>query len=68
LFKRYYLYQFTTLAEKGILLAKFHLVQKRNRSIQEELNQYLAVTPSDIIGIANRYFTEERVILNIRIK
>jgi zinc protease len=68
LFKRDYLDQFTTLAEKGILLAKFHLVQKRNRSIQEELNQYLAITPSDIIGIANRYFTEERVILNIRIK
>jgi predicted Zn-dependent peptidase len=68
MFKRDYLNQFTTLADKGITLAKFHMLRKRNGSLLEELNKYLAVTPSEIIGIANRYFTEDRVILNIKIK
>jgi len=68
LFRRDYLDQFTTLTDKGIFLAKFHLLQKKNTSFQEEFKKYLAVTPSDIIGITNRYFNEDRVILNIKIK
>jgi zinc protease len=68
MFKRDYLDQFTTLAEKGIFLVKFHLSRKKNESFMEELNKFLAVSPSDIIGIVNRYFTEDRVILNVKIK
>ncbi|NOR12396.1 MAG: peptidase M16 [Candidatus Aminicenantes bacterium] len=68
MFKRDYLDQFTTLADKGIFLVKFHLSRKKNSNFLEELKKYLAVTPSDIIGIVNRYFTEERVVLNIKIK
>jgi zinc protease len=68
MFKRDYLNQFTTLSDKGIALAKFHMSRKRNSSVLGELNKYLAVTPSEIIGIANRYFKEDRVILNIKIK
>jgi predicted Zn-dependent peptidase len=68
MFKREFLNQFTTLADRGITLAKFYLSRERNGSIAGELNRYLAVTPSGIIGIANRYFTEDRVILNIKIK
>jgi predicted Zn-dependent peptidase len=68
MFKRDYLNQFTTLADKGIFLVKFHLSRKKNSNSLEELKKYLAVTPSDIIGIVNRYFTEERVVLNIKIK
>jgi predicted Zn-dependent peptidase len=68
MFKRDYLDQFTTLADKGIFLVKFHLSRKKNSNSLEELKKYLAVTPSDIIGIVNRYFTEERVVLNIKIK
>lgn len=68
MFKRDYLNQFATLADKGIVLAKFYLSRKRNGDIAEELNKYLAVSPSGIIGIANRYFTEDRVVLNIKIK
>lgn len=68
MFKRDYLDQFTILADKGIFLVKFHLSRKKNSNSLEELKKYLAVTPSDIIGIVNRYFTEERVVLNIKIK
>ncbi len=68
MFKRDYLNQFTTLADKGIALAKFYLPRNRNGSIQEVFHRHLAVTQSDIIGITNRYFTEDRVILNIKIK
>jgi len=68
MFKRDYMDQFTILADKGIFLTKFYLSRNKNVSVMEELNKYLAVSPSDIIGIVNRYFTEERVILNIKIK
>ncbi|MGD9345242.1 MAG: pitrilysin family protein [Candidatus Aminicenantes bacterium] len=68
MFKRDYLDTFTTLTEKGIFLAEFHLSRKQNNSYMEELGQYLDVTPSDVIGIANRYFNKERVVLNIKIK
>ncbi len=68
MFKRHYLDQFTTLADRGIFLAKFYLAGKQNINFMEDLARYLAVTPSEIIGIANRYFTEERIILNIKIK
>ena len=68
MFKREFLNQFTTLADRGITLAKFYLSREWNGNITGELNKYLAVTPSGIIGIANRYFTEDRVILNIKIK
>jgi zinc protease len=68
MFKRDYLDQFATLGDKGIFLVKFQLSQNKNVSLQEELGKYLAVTPSDIIGIVNRYFTEKRVLLNIKIK
>jgi zinc protease len=68
IFKRDYLAQFSTLAEKGIFLARYHLSRNKNANFREELNKYLAVSPSDIIGIVNRYFTEDRVILNIKIK
>jgi len=68
MFKRDYLDQFATLVDKGIFLAKFHLTRKKNTNFAEDLNNYLTVTPSDIIGIVNRYFTEDRVVLNIKIK
>ena len=68
MFKREFLNQFMTLTNRGITLAKFYLSSERNGDIAGELNKYLAVTPSGIIGIANRYFTEDRVILNIKIK
>lgn len=68
MFKKDYLDQFIILADKGIFLVRFQLSHKQTAGYLEELAQYLAVTPSDIIGIANRYFTEERVILNIKIK
>jgi zinc protease len=68
MFKMDYLDQFSTLVEKAIFMAEFHLSRKDINTFPEELPKYLAVTPSDIIGIVNRYFTKNRVILNIKIK
>jgi predicted Zn-dependent peptidase len=37
--------------------------------VKSELSRYLAVTPVDIVGIANRFFTvENSVILNVKTK
>lgn len=68
MFKRDYLDQFSTLADRGILLVEFHLSRKNNTNFLEELKKYLAVTPTDIIGIVNRHFTKDRVVLNIKTK
>lgn len=55
--------------EKAIFLCEAFLAQKNIDDLSAEYQRYLNVTPSDIIGIINRYFTSENtVILNLKIK
>lgn len=68
IFKMDYFNRLSTFADRGIYFAEYYLSHKYIDNYPQELNKYLAVTPSDIIGIVNRYFTDERVVLNIKIK
>jgi len=69
MFKMDYLEQFSTCQDKAIFLCEFHLAQLNLEALPAELDKYLQVTPAAIIGIANRYFTEENsVLLNIKIR
>jgi len=68
IFKMNYLEKLSTLVDRGVYLAEFYLSQKNLDGFAQELDKYMAVSPSDIIGIMNRYFTEERVVLNIKTK
>jgi zinc protease len=68
IFKMNYLDKLSLLVDRGVYLAEFYLSQKNIDAFAQELDKYMAVSPSDIIGIMNRYFTEERVVLNIKTK
>jgi zinc protease len=69
MFKMDYLERFSISQDKAIFLCESHLAQFNLETLPAELDKYLQVTPTEIIGIANRYFTEENsVLLNIRIR
>ncbi|MBN1221634.1 MAG: insulinase family protein [Candidatus Aminicenantes bacterium] len=68
MFKIDYVNQYVRLVDRAIFLADRALTKNTTDGIAEELGEYLAVTPSIIIGIANRYLTKESILLNIRTK
>ncbi len=68
LFKMDYLRQFETSLGKALSLAETFLEKKRVDDPGDELEKYLAVTPYIIMRTAKRYFTEESIILNVKIK
>lgn len=63
-----YISQYSTSMDKAIFLAEVFLSKISLDDLPNELDKYLDVTPSDIIGILNRYFTQDRIILDIKIK
>lgn len=69
LFKMDYLRRFATSLDRAIFLTETFLSQKNFENFPSELDRYLKVTPSEIVGIVNRYFTRENsVLLNIKMK
>ncbi len=68
MFHKDYLNQYSTTLPKALFLAEtFH---SRNILLNptEEIEKYMAVNPKDIIGVANKYFGVESVILDIKTK
>jgi predicted Zn-dependent peptidase len=64
----YYLRISNTL-DRALFLVDAWLTLPDLESVGRELDKYLAVTPRDIIGIANRFFTVENSVLwDIRTK
>jgi zinc protease len=68
LFKMDYCRQFETSLNKALSLAECFLEKKRVDDPWDELEKYLAVTPYIIMRAAKRYFTEDSIILNVKIK
>ena len=68
LFKMDYLHQFETSLNKASSLAETFLETKRVEDPGGELEKYLAVSPYTIMRTAKRYFSEESIILNVKIK
>jgi zinc protease len=68
LFKMDYLRQFETSLSKALSLAEIFLEKKRVDDPWDELEKYLAVSPYIIMRAAKRYFTEDSIILNVKIK
>ena len=52
----------------AIFLVKAALSGIDLKELTNELNKYMAVTPMKIIGIANRYFFQKGILLNIKTK
>lgn len=68
MFRADYLSRFATLEDRSIFLVESLLSQNTLAHLPEELDRYTKVTPSDIIGISNRYLTQERILLHVKIK
>jgi zinc protease len=68
MFKMDYINRYTTLVDRAIFLATAVLSNSRFDGTTAEMKRYLAVTPSTVIGIANRYFQKGQILLNIKLK
>ena len=69
LLKQDYYLRLSNALERGLFLVDAWFTFPSLEMIGLELDKYLAVTPGDVIGIANRFFTTENSVLwNIRTK
>ena len=68
MFRMDYINQFATYQDRAIFLAEAYLIKNNLDDFPGALEKYLAVPPSKIIGIMNRYFTNDNVILNVKIR
>jgi zinc protease len=68
MFRIDYINQYSTYMERAIFLAENYLFHNNMEDISEELDKYLSVTPSEIAGVMNKYFTQEYILLHVRIK
>lgn len=68
LFRMDYLNQFATTMDRALFLAESFLSKKKIVDPGQELEKYLAVTPYQVRRTANRYLTQENIILNVRVR
>jgi len=69
IFKMDYINQYDqSIESKAIFISETFLSQNTLDNLPNELERYLSVTISDVIGIMNRYFTDEKILLNINIR
>ena len=67
MFKKDYVNRFSTPLEKGLFLADTFFSPVSLENAPQELGKYLRITPFEIIGIINRYFTPENsILLNVK--
>ncbi len=66
MFLKDYISQYSTSLPKALFLAETFLSRNILLNPAEEIEKYMAITPKDIIGVTNRYFGIESVILDIK--
>ena len=67
--KQDYYLRISNALDRALFLVDAWQTLPELETVGRELDKFLAVTPGDIIGIANRYFTTENSVLwNIRTK
>jgi zinc protease len=68
IFKISYIRQYATTLDKAIFLAE-ELLERDNLDVwPNELSRYLSVTEIDVLHTVNKYFKDDRIILDIKIK
>ena len=60
--------QYSTYMDRAVFLAETYLSQNNVENFSEELDKYLSVTPSEIAGVMNKYFSQENILLHVKIK
>jgi zinc protease len=68
MFKIEYLNQYARLVDRAIFLAERMLSKGTIDDINLQLDKYMSITPASVIGIANRYFAKDFILLNIKTK
>lgn len=68
MFKADYMENYSSPEKKALFLIMNYLSKMDIRDLSGELDHYLNVNPSEIVGIMNRYFTENNVLIEIRLK
>jgi len=68
LYEKDFLQNFLTTSNRAVTLIDFYFSGKSVSSPYDELKKIQAVTPADIAGIMNRYFTDKYVLINLEIK
>ncbi len=68
IFKMSYFRQYTTILDKAIFLAEKSLEMENVKVWPSELARYLSVTDMDVLRTVNKYFNDDRIILDIKIK
>lgn len=67
MFREDYWSRLATCQDKAIFLSEAFLSLNNFDNFALELDKYLKVTPQDVVGIINRYFTKENsIVLNIK--
>jgi zinc protease len=67
-FRRDYIQRYSNTTGRAIFLAEYFLDFGTVRGVETELDKYMAVTPSQLMQIAGRYLSRNRIVLNIRTK
>jgi len=68
MFKMDYINQYATYPDRAIFLAENMLYHNNLDNLPLELKKYMSVSPSEIIGIMNRYFGQGRILLQVKLK
>jgi zinc protease len=68
IFKMSYFRQYATILDKAIFLAEKSLERDNLDVWPNELPRYLSVTEIDVLRTVNKYFNDDRIILDIKIK
>ncbi|MFQ6110238.1 MAG: M16 family metallopeptidase [Candidatus Aminicenantales bacterium] len=68
LFRLDYIKQYATSMDRAIFLAENYFIHNKIDNSLEALEKYLSVTPSEIAGVMNKYFTHQSVLLHVKIK
>ena len=65
-FKMEYLERYATTLDKALFLLYSRLSGITWEDLPSEMDKYLAVTPSRIIYTMNRYFKQDRILINVK--
>jgi len=68
MFKKDYINHYATSLNKALFLVETFLSGLSLDDLPEELEKYLSVNPYDILRTSKKYFTEESILLNIKIR
>jgi len=66
MYKSDYMENFYSPEKRALFLIRYYLSENDIRDLKRELNKYLRISSPEIVGIMNRYFTENYILVEMR--